>query len=63
MNEASYKWYIVKISTGTCEIVSNHQISEEQAVETQEKWGPYDSREDAIAHRIGLIRSGKCQPQ
>jgi hypothetical protein len=28
-----------------------------------EKWGPYDSPEDAIARRIGLIRAGICQPQ
>jgi hypothetical protein len=26
-------------------------------------WGPFSSREEAIAKRIGLIRAGKCQPQ
>jgi hypothetical protein len=60
MNEdVSDKWYIVKSSTGTCEIISNLNNTEVEV----EKWGPYNSREDAIAHRIGLIRGGKCQPQ
>jgi hypothetical protein len=59
MNKNSDKWYIVKSSTGTCEIVLNQKITEEE----NGGWGPYDSREDAIAHRIGLIRAGKCQPQ
>jgi hypothetical protein len=63
MNDDADKWYIVKLSTGICETIPNNKITEDQGVETQEKWGPYDSREDAIAHRIGLIRAGKCQPQ
>jgi hypothetical protein len=57
MNENPDKWYIVKSSTGTCEIVLKTTEVEEMG------WGPYDSREEAIAHRIGLIRAGKCQPQ
>jgi hypothetical protein len=63
MTDNADKWYIVKSSTGICEIVPNTKITEDRGVEIPEKWGPYDSREDAIAHRIGLIRAGKCQPQ
>jgi hypothetical protein len=63
MSDESDKWYIVKSSTGICEIVPNKKITEEQGGEILERWGPYDSRQDAIAHRVGLIRAGKCQPQ
>jgi hypothetical protein len=55
------KWYIVKLAIGNCEIVPSHQIEEENP-EILEQWGPYSSQEEAIARRIGLIRSGKCQP-
>jgi hypothetical protein len=27
-----------------------------------ERWGPFDSQQEAIARRVGLIRAGKCQP-
>lgn len=50
-------WYIVKLPPGNCEIVS----TEPSATEV-EQWGPFPSKEEAIARRIGLIRSGKCQP-
>ncbi|PHJ64616.1 hypothetical protein VF14_08585 [Nostoc linckia z18] len=55
------QWYIVKLSIGNCEIVPSHQIEEDNS-EILEQWGPYSSQEEAIARRIGLIRSGKCQP-
>ncbi|MDZ8235900.1 MAG: DDE transposase family protein [Nostoc sp. ChiQUE01a] len=55
------KWYIVKRSAGNCEIVSSDQI-EQGNTDTMEQWGPYTSQEEAIARRVGLIRSGKCQP-
>jgi len=50
-------WYIVKLPPGNCEIVSTPS-----ATEAEQKWGPFLSKEEAIARRIGLIRSGKCQP-
>ncbi|MBE9096060.1 DDE transposase family protein [Tychonema sp. LEGE 07203] len=56
------KYYIVKRVAGNCEILPVAQI-EEQDPTIIDKWGPYDSAEDAIARRIGLIRAGKCQPQ
>ncbi|HEY9630251.1 MAG TPA: DDE transposase family protein [Coleofasciculaceae cyanobacterium] len=28
----------------------------------KERWGPFASQGEAIARRVGLIRSGKCQP-
>lgn len=59
--ENTQEWYIVKRSGGNCEIVSSNQIQEDDA-EIIEQWGPYTSQEEAIARRIGLIRSGKCQP-
>ncbi len=58
----SQKFYIVKRSAGNCEILPLAQL-EAQNPTIIEKWGPYDSAEDAIARRIGLIRAGKCQPQ
>ncbi|WP_072044918.1 DDE transposase family protein [Aliterella atlantica] len=49
-------WYIVKSPAGNCEIVSDNQG------QTAEHWGPFASKEEAIARRVGLIRAGKCQP-
>ncbi|WP_373533701.1 DDE transposase family protein [Microcoleus sp.] len=61
------KYYIVKRLAGNCEILPLAEPSQkiaqiEQNSTIVEKWGPYDSAEDAIARRIGLIRAGKCQP-
>ncbi|MEO1670314.1 MAG: hypothetical protein AAFR77_05920 [Cyanobacteria bacterium J06631_2] len=54
-------WYILKQQDGTCKI---EQLEEKQAkTPEQEQWGAYDSQQEAIAKRIGLIRAGKCQPQ
>ncbi|NJM20924.1 MAG: DDE transposase family protein [Richelia sp. SL_2_1] len=57
----SQSWYIVKQTTGNCKIVSNEQAFGDDTEITQ-KWGPFSSQEEAIARRIGLIRTGKCQP-
>ncbi|MGB3262707.1 MAG: DDE transposase family protein [Microcoleus sp.] len=70
------KYYIVKRLAGNCEILPLAEPAPTGATPTQriakieeqdptiiDKWGPYDSAEDAIARRIGLIRTGKCQPQ
>lgn len=55
-------WYIVKRNEGHCEIVSSEQAEDEQAPDVEERWGPFDSQQDAIARRVGLIRAGKCKP-
>ncbi|MBD2778762.1 DDE transposase family protein [Iningainema tapete] len=54
-------WYVVKRPAGNCEIVPNDQVVEDDP-EIVEKWGPFDAQGEAIARRVGLIRSGKCQP-
>lgn len=60
---AGDSWYIVKNMTGTCDILSASEISEEQKTGNgTHSWGPYASKSEAIARRVGLIRSGKCQP-
>ncbi|BAY84095.1 hypothetical protein NIES267_35910 [Calothrix parasitica NIES-267] len=59
--KSSESWYIIKISTQTCKIVSSKSASEDDR-EIIEKWGPFNSKEEAISRRIGLIRTGKCQP-
>ncbi|WP_293123501.1 DDE transposase family protein [Microcoleus sp. bin38.metabat.b11b12b14.051] len=64
----SQKFYIVKRPAGNCEILPLAEPSQtiaqiEQNPTIIEQWGPYNSAEDAIARRIGLIRAGKCQPQ
>ncbi|GAB4206554.1 MAG: hypothetical protein Fur006_63740 [Coleofasciculaceae cyanobacterium] len=61
MND-SQKWYIVKRPDGPCEILSSTQITGEDDPTIVERWGPFDSPQDAIARRVGLIRAGKCQP-
>jgi hypothetical protein len=61
MTNESEKLYIVKGSTGNCEILPSDQVEDDNP-EIIEKWGPFDSREDALARRVGLIRAGKCQP-
>ncbi|MDM9381545.1 DDE transposase family protein [Chlorogloeopsis sp. ULAP01] len=55
-------WHIVKHPTSNCDIVPSHEASGDENSEIVEKWGPFDSQGEAIARRVGLIRSGKCQP-
>lgn len=55
-------WYIVKRSEGQCEIVPDEQASDKQSPDIIERWGPFESQQEAIARRVGLIRAGKCQP-
>lgn len=56
----SQQWYIVKRPEGHCEIITEEE--REQKTEIIEQWGPIASQQEAIARRVGLIRSGKCQP-
>ncbi len=58
----SLYWYVLKRSSGHCEIVSSHQQLAEKDVDTLERWGPFASQDEALARRVGLIRAGKCQP-
>lgn len=53
-------WYIIQPDEGHCQIL---EYLDETPTETVKSWGPFTSHEDAIAHRVGLIRAGKCQPQ
>ena len=59
--ESIQSWYIIKRSSQKCEIASRETLSRDDT-EIIEKWGPFSSKEEAIARRIGLIRTGKCQP-
>ncbi|BAC89684.1 hypothetical protein [Gloeobacter violaceus] len=55
--ESAHPWFIHKLPDGSCEIT-------QQQLETAEKtWGPFEDRGDAIARRVGLIRSGQCKPR
>lgn len=56
MNEQN--WYIVKQEDGTCEIIT----AKEKPLNVT-SWGEFESQEEAIAKRVGLIRAGKCQPK
>jgi len=58
----SQTWYIVKVPTGQCEIISHDQVEEEEESVFEEHWGPFESQQDAITRRVGLIRAGKCKP-
>ena len=60
MNDLTKNWYIIKDSQGQCEILALENPTE---ATDEERWGPYASKGDAIARRVGLIRAGKCKPQ
>jgi hypothetical protein len=61
MNNAQ-SWHIVKLPAGNCKIVPSQEVTEDDNPEIVEQWGPFTSEGEAIARRVGLIRSGKCQP-
>lgn len=58
----SQNWYIVKRPAGHCEITLSNEAAKENNPEISERWGPFTSKDEAIARRVGLIRAGKCQP-
>lgn len=58
----SSDWYVVKRPAGNCEIVPDSRTMEGKDSDVEERWGPFASQDEAIARRVGLIRSGKCQP-
>jgi hypothetical protein len=58
-------WYVVRRPDDSCAIVTAVDIGRLEAASEQdipERWGPFASEAEAIARRVGLIRSGKCQP-
>lgn len=60
-------WYIVKQESGHCEIQAGSTMPELQTpnttgLQSRDVWGPFNSRQEAIARRVGLIRAGKCLP-
>ncbi|MGK7949075.1 MAG: hypothetical protein AB4368_09790 [Xenococcaceae cyanobacterium] len=55
----SQTWYIIRAEDKTCEIITVNQ----EPPEATDSWGPFSSQAEAIAKRVGLIRSGKCKPQ
>lgn len=61
-------WYVIKQDNGQCEIAQilpgegSAPGEEEEDKAPRDQWGPYNSEDEAIAHRVGLIRSGKCLP-
>jgi hypothetical protein len=58
----SQGWYIIKRNEGNCDIVPSQELETQEDTKILERWGPFSSREDAIARRVGLIRAGKCKP-
>ncbi|MEL6158344.1 MAG: DDE transposase family protein [Cyanobacteria bacterium J06623_5] len=63
-------WFIVKQPSGQCAICSAQSLEEQNIASKDEKagnadieqWGPFETQNQAIAKRVGLIRAGKCQP-
>lgn len=55
-------WYIVKRNNEQCEIIQNQEADEKQTPDVVQRWGPFETQQEAIASRVGLIRAGKCQP-
>ncbi|MEO1067725.1 MAG: hypothetical protein AAFW95_01185 [Cyanobacteria bacterium J06638_6] len=62
MAERNEGWYIIQEELGTCAVLSAENVSREQLQDKRPIWGPYASQQEAIARRVGLIRSGKCTP-
>ncbi|ACK67509.1 conserved hypothetical protein [Rippkaea orientalis PCC 8801] len=58
----SQKFYIVKNTEGYCQILSVN-IDHQKPSEATQFWGPFNSQDEAINRRVGLIRSGKCKPK
>jgi len=64
----SEAWYIVKAASGQCDVRLVDDSSEQPSTDDDSEqhkqaiWGPFSSRQEAIARRVGLIRAGKCAP-
>jgi hypothetical protein len=65
MMNLSEQWYIVKRPQEHCEILAQSVLADNLPSDNPtflERWGPFASRDEALARRVGLIRAGKCQP-
>lgn len=52
-------WYITQQEDQTCTVIAmTNKLPETK----YSYWGPFNSQEEAIAKRVGLIRAGKCKP-
>ncbi len=60
VKNAQSTWYIIKRESGHCDIC---EVDRRDEADVVQQWGPFPSQQDAIARRIGLIRSGKCLPK
>lgn len=55
-------WHVAQQTSGHCEIFNQTEL--DQLTQQPPKiWGPFASRAEAIAKRVGLIRAGKCLPK
>ncbi|MEN9225629.1 MAG: hypothetical protein Q6L60_03465 [Thermostichus sp. HHBFW_bins_43] len=54
------EWYVIKQPQGFCQVLS--LVAGDPLLSQQKYWGPFPSRAEAIARRVGLIRAGQCQP-
>ena len=57
---SSQDWYIVKSDDGYCHIMPATDMPPKAT--TLEQWGPYPTLPEAMARRVGLIRSHHCRP-
>ena len=62
MSFNTQNWYIVKRTSESCKIIPSNEVAKEEELGKTEKWGPFTSKAEAIACRVGLIRAGKCRP-
>ena len=62
MSDRNNSWYIVKQENGTCEVVQLNPAAKTPEQSKKLQWGGFDSEQEAIAKKIGLIRAGKCKP-
>lgn len=61
--ETGAGFYIVRCADDRCEVVAIARLGElPDPHPTGDRWGPYQTVAEAIAKRVGLIRSGKCKP-
>ena len=61
--EKDLPWYIVKQEDGTCKVVELKKSAKTPEQLDKLQWGGFESEQEAIAKKIGLIRAGKCKPQ
>lgn len=53
------RWFIHRLTDGTCAVVSQQPNLQD----AEQTWGPFEAQGEALARRVGLIRSGHCKPR